>query len=139
MAYAVAMAWVTGCWHRMDRRLSPWLRGCRHRIAVAWLAVLWSSVICWGAVACRVVAGHGGGDCQLGQDAYSTAAAEYTRAAELAKMIENETCCIWMLPMHGVRCPAGCRGVLWHVVAWVVAAWVVYGVALCVVVGLGVA
>ena len=47
--------------------------------------------MCWGAVACRVVAGHGGRDCQLGQDAYATAAAEYTRAAELAEMTCEET------------------------------------------------
>jgi len=31
------------------------------------------------------------GDCQLGQDAYATAAAEYTRAAELAEMTCEET------------------------------------------------
>mmetsp|Transcript_5539 Transcript_5539/g.10825 ORF Transcript_5539/g.10825 Transcript_5539/m.10825 type:complete len:517 (-) Transcript_5539:268-1818(-) len=31
------------------------------------------------------------GDCQLGQDAYATAAAEYTRAAELAESTEDET------------------------------------------------
>ena len=28
MAYAVAMAWLTGYWHRMARRLLVWHGGC---------------------------------------------------------------------------------------------------------------